>query len=103
MRPVELARSPSQFDSTDVSAQGHFEGSEDTTDCSYFKEITWVDLTKHPPAISAYRVGLGVNVSSNLKVGESNTLRLQVVYGEGIENYMNDAPVDVGIKNNRRN
>ncbi|MCK7517122.1 MAG: hypothetical protein MZV64_05080 [Ignavibacteriales bacterium] len=22
---------------------------------------------------------------------------LQVVYGEGIENYMNDAPVDIGI------
>ena len=25
-------------------------------------------------------------------------LRLQVVYGEGVENYMNDAPVDIGIQ-----
>jgi hypothetical protein len=29
-----------------------------------------------------------------------HVLRLQVVYGEGIQNYMNDAPVDVGIVNN---
>jgi hypothetical protein len=27
-------------------------------------------------------------------------LRGSVVYGKGMENYMNDAPVDVGIKNN---
>jgi hypothetical protein len=26
--------------------------------------------------------------------------KLQAVYGEGIENYMNDAPVDVGIEKN---
>jgi hypothetical protein len=26
--------------------------------------------------------------------------RLSVVYGEGIQNYMNDAPVDIGIQNN---
>ena len=26
-----------------------------------------------------------------------------MVYGEGIENYMNDAPVDIGIKNNFSN
>ena len=29
---------------------------------------------------------------------KKNTLRASVVYGEGIENYMNDAPVDVGIE-----
>jgi len=26
--------------------------------------------------------------------------RLSVVYGDGIQNYMNDAPVDIGIQNN---
>ena len=30
-------------------------------------------------------------------------LRLQLVYGEGIQNYMNDSPVDVGIENNAGN
>ena len=29
--------------------------------------------------------------------------RGSVVYGEGVENYMNDAPVDIGIENNLSN
>jgi hypothetical protein len=36
-------------------------------------------------------------------VGTGNVLRLQLVYGRGIENYFNDAPVDVGVKNNPGN
>ena len=39
----------------------------------------------------------GINLSSNVKVGPRTTLRLQYAFGEGIQNYMNDAPVDVGI------
>ena len=41
--------------------------------------------------------GWGVSASSNV-VFHKNVLRLQYVYGEGIENYMNDAPVDVAPK-----
>ncbi|RPI51687.1 MAG: hypothetical protein EHM55_18330 [Acidobacteria bacterium] len=44
--------------------------------------------------------GWGVNLSSNLKPTDADTIRLQLVYGEGVENYMNDAPVDVGIELN---
>ena len=33
-----------------------------------------------------------MNFSSNLKVGEGDVGRFMVVYGEGIQNYMNDAP-----------
>ena len=44
--------------------------------------------------------GWGINLSSNLKLGEATSLRLQFVFGEGIQNYMNDAPVDVGIVDN---
>ena len=29
-----------------------------------------------------------------------NVIRASVVYGEGIQNYMNDAPADVGIETN---
>lgn len=39
-------------------------------------------------------IGWGVNVSSNIQL-RKDVLRLQYVYGQGIENYMNDAPVDV--------
>jgi len=45
-----------------------------------------------------------VALSSNLKAGKNDIFRLMVVYGEGVENYFNDAPVDVGVErqfNNR--
>jgi hypothetical protein len=42
--------------------------------------------------------GGGFSVSSNLKVTPSDTIRLQVVDGAGIENYFNDAPIDVAVE-----
>ena len=44
--------------------------------------------------------GWGVSLSSNLKPTAADTLRLQLVFGEGMENYMNDPPPDVGIERN---
>ena len=38
-------------------------------------------------------------MSSNVNVGE-DIVRLQVLYGDAVENYFNDAPVDVGIRTN---
>lgn len=48
--------------------------------------------------LSGDATGWGVNLTSNLKTGDRGTLRLGVVYGEGIQNYMNDAPADVAIE-----
>jgi hypothetical protein len=50
--------------------------------------------------LSGEATGWGLSLSSNLKSADSNTARLQVVYGEGVQNYMNDAPVDIGIELN---
>ena len=36
-------------------------------------------------------------MTSSIKFGERDTGKFAVVYGHGIENYMNDGPVDVGI------
>jgi hypothetical protein len=47
-------------------------------------------------------VGWGVDLSSNLKF-KKDVLRLQYVFGDGIENYMNDAPVDVAAEPNSGN
>ena len=44
-----------------------------------------------------------MNLSSNLKPSKSDVIRLQFVFGEGIQNYMNDSPVDVGVVNNPGN
>jgi hypothetical protein len=69
-----------------------------------FRKIAWVDTN----AASAFNLsgtahGWGVSLSSNLNFTKNDVGKFQVVYGEGIENYMNDAPVDIGIKNNLSN
>jgi DcaP outer membrane protein len=68
-----------------------------------FRKISWVDTGTGPYNLSDTVLGWGVNTSSNLKFGSNSVGRLQVVYGRGIENYMNDAPIDIGIENNFSN
>jgi len=65
-----------------------------------FRRIKWVDTNSDKFDLGRTVLGWGLNLSSNLRFGEKNVGRFQVVYGEGIEKYMNDAPVDVGIKHN---
>src|SRR6185436_19697203 len=47
--------------------------------------------------------GAGLALSSTFKVTTNNTLRLMGVFGQGVENYFNDAPIDVGVKLNPGN
>jgi len=62
------------------------------------RDIQWEDNDGVPPDISGGVTGWGFNLSSNIHAGEDNIFRLSALYGEGIENYLNDAPVDVAIK-----
>jgi hypothetical protein len=66
-------------------------------------EMKWDDVNPDQFNLSGSATRWGINISSNLKVATADTVRLQYVFGEGIQNYMNDAPVDVGIKNNPGN
>jgi hypothetical protein len=59
--------------------------------------MEWDDLDTVDPDLSGDAVGWGLNLTSNIKTGERGTARLGVVYGEGIQNYMNDAPADVSV------
>jgi outer membrane murein-binding lipoprotein Lpp len=68
-----------------------------------FRKIAWVDTNPTGPNLSGTAYGWGVNISSNLKFSKNNVGKLQVVYGAGIENYMNDSPVDIATKNNFSN
>jgi len=65
-------------------------------------EMKWDDNTPNEVNLSGSAVHWGINLSSNLKA-PSGTVRLQFVFGEGVENYMNDAPVDIGVKLNPGN
>ena len=53
--------------------------------------------------LSGDATGWGLNLSSNLKSGKNDVLRMQFAFGEGIQNYMNDSPVDIGIVNDLSN
>jgi len=67
------------------------------------RRIAWDDMLADAFELSGAATGWGLNFSSNLKPGKNDTIRIQVVYGEGIQNYMNDSPVDVGIVANPGN
>jgi DcaP outer membrane protein len=42
----------------------------------------------------------GVDLTSNIKTGGKNVIKLAYVFGHGMENYMNDAPVDIAPEPN---
>jgi hypothetical protein len=65
-----------------------------------FRKIAWEDTNNVEPNLSDSVLGWGLNFSSNLYFSKKNTGKFSVVYGEGIQNYMNDAPIDIGIKHN---
>ncbi len=67
------------------------------------RKIEWVDQGNSPYDLSGDAVGWGLNLSTNLNLGKNSVFRGSVLYGEGIQNYMNDAPSDIGIKNNFSN
>ena len=64
------------------------------------RQIKWDDVLDDQFDLEGSETGWGINLSSNLRPGPSDVVRLQFAYGEGIQNYMNDAPVDIGIQNN---
>ena len=63
------------------------------------RRIDYDDVLDDQFDLSGHVVGWGLSVSSNLNI-QDDVVRLQAVYGDGVENYFNDAPVDVGIKTN---
>jgi len=64
------------------------------------RSIKWDDNQPDQFDLSGSTTGWGLHLSTNLKPTKNDVLRASVVYGEGIENYMNDAPIDIGIENN---
>lgn len=65
------------------------------------RSMKWEDIDNTGVDYSGSALGWGVNLSTNLNLGEKNIFRGQAVYGAGVQNYMNDAPVDVAIDNGK--
>ena len=64
------------------------------------RQIKWKDLSDNPTDLSGQETGWGLNLSGNLKLGP-HVLRGSVVFGEGIQNYMNDATADIAVAENQ--
>jgi hypothetical protein len=64
------------------------------------RRIEWEDQGTDQYDLSGSATGWGFNLSTNLNLGKNSIFRGQAIYGEAIENLMNDAPVDIGIQNN---
>ena len=66
--------------------------------------MAWDQLTADSVVnLSGSGTRWGLNLSSTINVMKADAIKAQVVYGEGMENYMNDAPLDVGVKTNFSN
>jgi hypothetical protein len=66
------------------------------------RKIEWEDLNDDQYDLSGSATGWGINLSTNLNLGR-HVFRGSLLYGEGVQNYMNDATVDIGIRDNFQN
>jgi hypothetical protein len=100
---IELQNIKARFPLPDLSANVRRSGKWGHVQLArILRRMQWDDMLQDQYRLSGEATGWGLNLSTNLKV-QKDTIRASVVYGEGIQNYMNDAPVDVGIQNNFSN
>jgi len=103
---VELNDVKPRFQYPDLSAEYRHAGNFGYVEIAgIVRSIKWEDQGQDQYDLSGDALGWGLNLSTNLNIGKNKktVFRGAVVYGEGIQNYMNDAPVDVGIKKNPGN
>ena len=63
-----------------------------------YRNIKWKDIhTTGGYDLSGSVTGWGAHISTALNLTKSTIFRGSFVYGEGIQNYMQDAPIDVGV------
>jgi len=95
---IELVGVKPRFPLPDLTANvrferdwGHFQAS------GLVREIKWVDTVADNFDLGGRATGAGLSLNSGLNLGKKDVAKLSFTYGQGIQNYMNDAPVDVGI------
>ena len=95
---IELQGVRPRFPAPDLTANvrfdrdwGHFQAA------GVLRYIKWEDNVADAFDLSGSATGAGLSLTSGLNFGKNNVGKFSFVYGKGIQNYMNDAPVDVGI------
>jgi hypothetical protein len=96
---IELQNIAPRFPLPDVSLEGRWAHGWGYVELAgIVRQIEWDDILDDQFDLDGSATGWGLNLSSNVEIG-ADVLRLSVLYGEGIENYLNDAPADIGIVN----
>jgi len=69
------------------------------------RSVKWEDQVADSINLDGDALCYGLNLTSNIKYGpeKRNTVRVGFVFGEGIQNYMNDATTDIGVMENPGN
>ena len=96
---IELANVKPRFPVPDLSAEYRYGAKWGYVELAGIaRKMEWEDQDNLAPDLSGDALGWGLNLSTNIKLGKKATFRGSVLHGEGVQNYMNDAPVDVGIR-----
>jgi hypothetical protein len=101
---IELANVQARFPAPDLSARFRWGGERGHFQIGGIgRYIAWDDLNPVRFNLGGHTWGWGTNLSGNLPIATKDVMKLSITYGHGIENYMNDAPVDVAPVVNRGN
>ena len=97
----ELSGVTPRFPAPDISGEWRIGGGFGYAELAgIVRWLRWDDQLADAFDLSGGTTGWGVSLSSGLKLGANDLLHLQAIYGAGVENYFNDAPVDVGAETN---
>jgi hypothetical protein len=101
---VELEDVKARFPMPDISGEYRLAGKPGYVKLSgIVRWIKWDDVgTMVATDLTGSAIGWGANLSSNVNLGK-HVLKLQAVYGQGIQNYMNDGGDDIAPKLNPGN
>ena len=102
---IELQNIKGRFPSPDVTGHYRAAGKRGYVQIGgALRYIAYDDMIPNDAYdLSGHVWGWGGSLSAGVKAGANDLLHLQAIYGEGIENYFNDAPIDVGIQSNAGN
>jgi hypothetical protein len=102
---IELQNVKPHFPSPDFSANAKLKGEWGHVQIAGIaRRIEWEDVGNTQFNLSGGVWGWGINFTGSWKpYRKTNAFKYAVVYGKGIENYMNDAPEDIGPEPNPNN
>jgi hypothetical protein len=98
---IELEDVKARFPAPDFTAEYRYAGKLGYVELAgLLRYISWEDLNDDTLDLSGQVLGWGLNLSSKVNFTEELIGHFCVVFGKGVENYMNDGPIDIGIENN---